>query len=134
MLRVLSLAIVAATALPQQALPQQAQPHTALVRHPPGKVLSWAVDGLQQMGYTIQKIDSAAGSIVAERLGRLDPNVGSRFDELDVSITPAHGDTTRIEITTTSWTHFLQAAKRHRDPKPSERAEVDAARLLDVLK
>lgn len=112
----------------------QAQPHTVLVRHPPAKVLTWALDGLQQMGYTIQHVDSAAGTVVAERLGRLDPQVGSRFDELDVKIAVQHGDTTLVQITTVSWTQLLQAAKRHRDPAPSARAEEDAGRLLDVLK
>ena len=123
-----------AVALAALATLQQAQPHRVLVRHPPIKVLTWALDGLQQMGYTIQKVDTAAGTIVAERMGRLDPDVGSRFDELDVTITREHGDTTAIQITTASWTQFLQAAKRRRNPAPSERVEMDAVRLLDVLK
>lgn len=126
--RALAVAVVAWTALQQQA-----QPHRALVRHPPIEVLTRTLDGLQQMGYAIQKVDTAAGTIVAERLGRLNPNVGSRFDVLDVTITREQGDTTSIQITTSSWTQFLQAAKRRRDPAPSERVEVDAARLLDVL-
>ena len=125
---------LAVAAVAWAALPQQAQPHRALVRHPPIKVLTWALDGLRQMGYTIQKVDSAAGTIVAERLGRLDRDVGSRFDELDVTITRERGDTTAIRITTASWTQFLQAARRRRDPAPSERVEADAVRLLDVLK
>jgi hypothetical protein len=123
-----------AVAVAAWATLQQAQPHRALVRHPPIKVLTWALDGLQQMGYTIQRVDTAAGTIVAERMGRLDPDVGSRFDELDVTITREHGDTTAIQITTASWTQFLQAAKRRRNPAPSERVEMDAVRLLDVLK
>lgn len=85
------------------------------------------------MSCTIQKVDTAAGTIVAERLGRPDPNVGSRFDEIDVTVTRERGDTTAIQITTASWTQFLQAAQRRRDPAASERAQVDGGRLLDVL-
>ena len=43
-------------------------------------------------------------------------------------------DTTRVEIRTVSWTQFLRESRRHRDQKPSDRAEEDATRLLDTLK
>lgn len=128
--QVASIVVVVASATALQQVPS----HTALVRHPPGKILTWALDGLRQMGYTIQKVDTTAGTIVAERLGRLDPDVGSRFDELDIAVTAKLGDTSEVRITTASWTHFLQAARRHRDAAPSARAEEDATRLLAVLK
>jgi hypothetical protein len=112
----------------------QAKPHTALVHHPPQQVLAWAVDGLQQMGYTIRSSDSTAGVVVADRVGRVDPDVGTRYDELDVKVSAHTNDTTQVEISTVSWTRFNRESRRHRDKAPSASVQDDAARLLDALK
>jgi hypothetical protein len=112
----------------------QAKPHTALVHHSPQQVVAWAVDGLQQMGYTIRSSDTTAGVVVADRVGRVDPDVGTRYDELDVKVSAHTNDTTQVEISTVSWTRFNRASRRNRDKTPSASVEDDAARLLDALK
>jgi hypothetical protein len=108
--------------------------HTVRVHHSPQQIFAWAKDGLQQMGYTIRSADSTAGTLVADRVAMVDPSVGTRYDQLDVAISAPTGDTTQVDVRTSSWTQFLRESRRHRDRAPSAQVEDDAGRLLDVLK
>ena len=113
--------------------PAQAQDHRALVVHARTKVFGWAHEALQKMGYAIQRADSAAGVLVAERASALSPTIGNTYDQLEVHITAGNGDTAVVQIGASSWKQFPREVSRHRISRPSNQAEMDAQRLLEVL-
>jgi hypothetical protein len=112
----------------------QGQDHRALIVHAQARVFGWAHEALQQMGYAIQKLDSAAGVLVAERASALTPTLGNTYDRLEVHITAGNGDTTVVQIGTSSWKQFPREVSRHRITRPTNQAELDAQRVLEILR
>lgn len=110
-----------------------AQDHKAMIGRPEKAVFRDVQDGLAQMGYTVNKVDSTAGTLVAERAVGTDAITGTLYGELDVQL-KAIGDSTSIEIHTVTWKKFIQEASRHRERTPAPAVEADADRLIEALR
>lgn len=112
----------------------QTDVHREAVAYKPGKVFHWALDAMKQMGYEIQRQDSAAGVIVGERKARQDAVIGDGYDALDVRISAGTGDSTNVEVHCSSSNQFPGRPRRVPESRASSQANNDAGRLLLVLK
>ena len=114
--------------------PIAAQDHKATLARPEKDVFQDARDGLSQMGYTLDKVDSATFALVGSRALEMDPVTGTTIGEIDIQLTAGTADSTVIEIHSTTWRQLIQQHARHKAEKPSAQLDLDATRLLAALR
>ena len=111
-----------------------AQDHKATLARPTKDVFQDARDGLSQMGYTLDKVDSTTFALVGSRALDMDPVTGTTIGEIDIQLSAGTADSTVIEVHATTWRQLIQQHARHKAEKPSAQLDVDATRLLAALR